>query len=172
MLRFNTKIIKNKKQADIFDKMEHKYGKLKSYTPEQIKLISNLNKIDVSHKGGNVMVEYKEEELDKENEVSLVDYYYQNSLDIFCGTGAIIFIIYLVSIMFTQYYDIFDMGIGINYVLNLIKELVITFLYLNLYVSFVLFLFKKLSDLNNKKEKDNFWGNLILSVLFSFVLKK
>ena len=61
MLKFNTKIIKNKKQADIFDKMEHKYGKLKSYTPEQIKLITSLNSLDVSKKGGGVMVEYKED---------------------------------------------------------------------------------------------------------------
>ena len=39
--------------------------KVKSYTPDEIKLISNLNNLNESHKGGNVMVEYKED-LDKE----------------------------------------------------------------------------------------------------------
>ena len=52
--------------------------KLKSYTPEQIKLnIRPLNTFKCIKKGGGVMVEYKED-LDEKKEVSLIDNYYQN----------------------------------------------------------------------------------------------
>ena len=60
--------------------------------------------------------------MSEKKEVSLIDDYYQNSLEIFCGTGALLFIVYWV-VELVSYYDFFDMGIGINYVVNLLKEL-------------------------------------------------
>ena len=64
-----------------------------------------------------------------------------------------------------SYYDIFDMGIGINYVVKFIKRSDFNIFIYKLYISAFLFLIKKLSDLKDTKEKENFWGNLIISLL-------
>ena len=159
MVQFNTKIIQNERYDYIFDKIKKKYGKLKSYTKEEIEFINNINNME-----NNV------NKLSNKNKITggnVVSYYYNNPLNIInLSIFLLIIILFFNFIIKNPKYSNSFGETGI-YLSNMGIYLSTSVCLLNIFIGFTILFFTS-DTVNNYKNKSIL--SYILVLFLSFVI--